>query len=118
MSGLCCRFEEADHLLYATALEADFAAHKQPDAPAPEAEGRCPYHVGGVCTAREGRPIGCRTYFCDPTTEVALQEVHEETLARLRAMERSLGYPAAYAPFPALLEARGVGCDRAQEDGA
>lgn len=109
LSGDCCRFEQAGHELFATALEADYAAWRHPDAPAPEAPGRCPYHVAGRCTAREGRPLGCRTYFCDRRTEDELAEAHEHFLARLRALERELGYPAAYGRFPALLAARGVG---------
>lgn len=107
--GVCCRFEEADHVLYATALEADYAAHRHPEAPAPEAEGRCPYHVRGRCTAREGRPLGCRTYFCDAGFTDAMEAVHERLLGEIRAIERDLGYPASYAPFPALLADRGVG---------
>ena len=107
--GICCRFEEADHVLYATGLEADHAAALLPEAPAPEAEGRCPYHVAGRCTAREGRPLGCRTYFCDPSLRDALEATHERFLARIREVERDLDYPAVYAPFPALLADRGVG---------
>ena len=34
--GVCCRFEEAGHELYATALEADYARDRHPEAPAPE----------------------------------------------------------------------------------
>lgn len=107
--GVCCRFEEADHVLYATGLEADYAAAKKPIAPAPEAEGRCPYHVKGKCTAREGRPLGCRTYYCDPSMQDALEATHERLLGEIRAIERDLSYPATYAPFPALLADRGVG---------
>lgn len=107
--GVCCRFEEAGHELFATALEADFAADRHPAAPAPLAEGRCPYHQGGLCTAREGRPLGCRTYFCDKRTESVLQEAHEHFLRRVREIERDCGYPVAYGRFPALLEARGIG---------
>ncbi len=116
MSGVCCRFEEAGHLLYATALETDYAVEHHRSAPEPEAPGRCPYHVQGVCTAREGRPIGCRTYFCDERTEDALQDVHEDYLARLRQIESKYGYPRAYAPFPALLEGRGVGVARTDKE--
>ncbi len=111
-SGLCCRFEEAGHELYATNLEADYAASKLPEAPTPEAEGRCPYHIAGVCTAREGRPVGCRTYFCDPNTQAQLEELHEEFLARVRLIEREHDYPAGYARFPAMLRVRGVGSER------
>ncbi len=114
MRGVCCRFEEAGHELFATALEADYAAERLPDAPAPEAPGRCPYHVGGSCTAREGRPLGCRTYFCDTRTTDVLEEVHAEFLERVRAIERRFGYPAAYGRFPAMLRARGVGVGPAE----
>lgn len=109
LRGVCCRFEEAGHELYATGLETDYAAHRHPDAPEPEAEGRCPYHVAGRCTAREGRPLGCRTYFCDRNTESVLQEAHEHFLARIRKIERETGYPVSYARFPAALAARGIG---------
>lgn len=109
LSGTCCRFEEAGHELFATALEADYAAARHPDAPSPEADGRCPYHVAGRCTARHGRALGCRTYFCDETRTDELQALHERFLAALRRIERETGYPAAYARFPALLAARGIG---------
>ena len=68
----------------------------------------CPYHVAGRCTAREGRPLACRTYFCDTRTESVLSEAHEHFLRRLRAIEREHAYPASYAEFPRLLAARGV----------
>jgi Fe-S-cluster containining protein len=104
--GVCCRFEEAGHELYATALEADYAAAEHPDIPEPEAPGRCPYHVAGRCTARAGRPLGCRTYFCDTRTTTVLEEAHEHFLTRVREIERDTGYPAAYGRFPDLLQAR------------
>ena len=70
---------------------------------------RCPYHVGGRCTAREGRPLGCRTYFCDTRTEDALAQTHELLLRRVREIARDTGYPEGYARFPRMLAARGVG---------
>ena len=84
--------------------------------PPAEAPGRCPYHQGGRCRAREGRPLACRTYFCDRRTESALAEAHEHFLARLRELEREAGYPRAYARFTGLVEARTAG--RASEDEA
>ena len=107
--GKCCRFEEADHRLYATRLEADYAAFCLPEAPAPEAAGRCPYHVKGRCTAREARPLGCRTYFCDTRTSTVLEEAHEHFLARIRELEVETAYPHAYASFPQQLLDRGIG---------
>ncbi|MEM7518063.1 MAG: YkgJ family cysteine cluster protein [Planctomycetota bacterium] len=109
MRGVCCRFEEAGHELFATGLEADYAAERLPDAPPPEAPGRYPYHVAGKCTARDARPLGCRTYFCDVRTTSVMEEAHEHFLRRLRTIERETGYPASYARFPELLKRRGVG---------
>jgi Fe-S-cluster containining protein len=107
--GVCCRFEEAGHELWSTALEADYAASRTPEAPPPEAPGRCPYHVQGACTARASRALGCRTYHCDARVRDAMEEEYELLLAEVRAIERAHGYPAAYARFPDLLVARGVG---------
>ncbi len=110
--GVCCRFEEAGHDLYATALEAEYALSRHPHRPEPEAPGRCPYHrssperPGGSCTAREGRPLGCRTYFCDAEPGAALEVEHETLLRQVRAIETKHGLPQAYAPFPELLERR------------
>ncbi len=111
--GTCCRFEEAGHELFATGLEADYAASRHPRSSSPEAPGRCPYHVSGRCTAREGRPLGCRTYFCDTRTSGVLAEAHEHFLAAIRRIERELGYPASYARFPELMLARGIGVEAA-----
>ncbi|MBL4771334.1 MAG: YkgJ family cysteine cluster protein [Planctomycetes bacterium] len=104
MSGLCCRFEEADHELYAGGLETDYAVHCHPDAPEPEAPGRCHYHVKGMCTARKGRPLACRTYFCDESKEDACVDVHEVFLKRLREIEDTCGFERTYARFPELLK--------------
>ncbi len=101
--GVCCRFEDAGHDLYATTLETDYAAHRHPTAPEPEAPGRCAYHVEGKCTAREGRPLGCRTYFCDTRTTSVMEEAHEHFLKRIRAIGEEFGYPVAYGNFPAAL---------------
>ena len=115
--GVCCRFEEAGHELFATGLEADYAAARHPAAPPPEAPGRCPYHVKGRCTAREGRPLGCRSYYCDTRTETVLAEAHEHFLARVRSIERETGYPPSYARFPDLLRARGIGVETSHAEG-
>jgi len=107
LSGLCCRFEEAGHELFAGGLETDLALAEHPELPEPEAEGRCPYHVAGRCTARAGRPLACRTYFCDESKEDALFELHERYLKRVRAIEAEHGYDRVYSRFPALVQAYG-----------
>ncbi|MGH7149455.1 MAG: hypothetical protein ACREIU_02090 [Planctomycetota bacterium] len=108
--GLCCRFEEAGHELFATDLEVDYAASLHPVAPPPEAPGRCPYHRGGLCLAREGRPLGCRVYFCDPGYAKEMPEVHERAYAEIRAIAAAAGYEHRYRRFPeALADRRGIG---------
>ncbi len=106
LSGRCCRFEEFGHELFATGLEADYALEQArrggAELPVPEGAGRCPFHQGGRCTEREGRALGCRTFFCDAEAREALEELHERYLARLRQID----YPPAYARFPDLLAAR------------
>ncbi len=109
LSGLCCRFDEAGHDLYATGLEADYAVYCQPVAPEPEAPGRCAYHVQGRCTARAGRALGCRSYYCDADKTEALLDLHERYLRRVRDIEAEVGYPSSYGRFPEQLLARGVG---------
>lgn len=104
--GVCCHFESYGHELWATALEVDYALRCHPDPPPPEGIGRCPYHVEGRCAARVGRPLGCRTFFCDPVGEAERQALHEELLARIRLIERKTGYPASYGEFPELLRRR------------
>ena len=99
--GVCCHFETAGHEPWATRLEVEYCLEHHPEPAEPAAPGRCPYHQGGRCTAREGRPLGCRTYFCDPDLEDAFREEHEALFAELRDLEAEHGYPHGYAPFPA-----------------
>ncbi len=104
--GVCCHFEEAGHELMATALEVDYCAQQHPNAPAAAGPGRCAYQVEGMCTARKGRPLGCRTYFCHAGYSDALEAGHEEFLAEIRAIERRHGYSSTYGRFVELLAAR------------
>ena len=114
LSGRCCRFDEFGHELFATALEADYAVSRAPDLPAPEGPGRCPYHQGGRCTNREGRALGCRTFFCDGDRTEELEALHARYLDRARAID----HPPAYGRFPALLEARGKKATGPPSEGA
>ncbi len=85
LSGRCCRFREAGHELYLTALEfEEMVAHG--GFPAGQ-EDRCPWYQGGLCANREGRALACRSYFCSDETSSAavterwhkaIRELHEE----------------------------------------
>jgi len=100
--GECCRFGPDRPVLFASALElgvlvesAGPPAAERPVPPGgPDAPWRCPYQDGPVCTARSGRPLGCRTYFCDPAARARGEEVHAEAMDEIReiAARRKSGW--------------------------
>ncbi len=103
--GACCRFDRTRPVLFASLLEMALLLGEPPPAGAdpidpgePDAPWRCPYQVGDACTARERRPLGCRTYFCDPAARAEGEALYEGTLARLRAIAREAGVPWWYGP--------------------
>lgn len=106
--GLCCHFDAYDHRLYVTSTElAYFLSGFSDDLTAPENDGYCPYQVGGRCTAREHRPLGCRVFFCDPNSQSWQPGLTESMLVRLRAIGRAHDLPDAYADWTASLRALG-----------
>lgn len=98
ISGRCCRFEPAGHQLWASSLELAFAREAAGSVPAAP-PGACPWHVGGLCTLRAGRPLGCRTYFCDPAWTAAGQELHEASHQELVALHERFGRAYRYERF-------------------
>lgn len=101
-SGRCCRFEASGLTLFATRLEVDLWARGWDPARHPwRGDSHCPFFVGGRCENRDGRPLGCRIYFCDPRWTGPRQETRSaEFHARLRRLHEATG--AAYAYGPAL----------------
>lgn len=84
LRGQCCDFEAAGHRLYASRMEAErFAAGIDLTGWDPDS-GLCPAWKDRRCTAREGRPSACRTYFCDPDFEEATGELTERYVTRLK----------------------------------
>ncbi len=90
--GACCRFGPDRPVLFASALEIAYllALAGAPEAErlvvpgGPDAAWRCPYQEGDRCTARAGRALGCRTYFCDPSARRRGEEVHAEAFDEIR----------------------------------
>lgn len=101
LSGRCCRFEEWDHTLFLSGIEADMLLAEAPPACRPlDGGATCPWQDGhGRCTAREARPLGCRVYFCDPTYQETGQALSETYLSRLKSVAAAHDLPWNYAPL-------------------
>lgn len=95
-SGRCCRFREAGHELFLTALE--YAGMVGCGGAGGEGEGEageiCPYLEKGLCANREGRALACRTYFC--SDEGLAAEVTERFHREIRALHDEFGLPYVY----------------------
>ena len=85
-SGRCCRFTEYGHTLFISHFEAEILLESAPPFARPVSRDGCPFQVGGLCTAREARPLGCRIYFCDPAYESRMSEITEAAVAGLKAV--------------------------------
>jgi len=106
--SLCCHFDAYDHRLYVTSTElAYFLSGFSDDLLSPENDGYCPYQVGGRCTARQHRPLGCRVFFCDPDSQSWQPGLTESMLIRLRAIGKAHDLPEVYADWTASLRELG-----------
>ncbi len=125
-SGRCCHFEAYGHRLYATRLELEYfrtvemTPPVQPAGaePPPEAQKQapnhtsnfplplltdsgeitpgCPWQVNELCTARTGRPLGCRIYFCDRASTHWQNNAYERYHRLLKILHDKAGLPYAY----------------------
>ena len=104
--GRCCRFTEGGIVLFASALE---LAHLVATAGMPcavtfvsggavNSAWSCPYQKGNLCTAREARPLGCRTHFCDPGAGALGRRLHVGALDEIRRIAHEHGYAWWYGP--------------------
>lgn len=97
--GACCDFARFDHVLCTTAWEAavlrDLHGPRASVSPA-----GCPYQEAGRCAAREGRPLGCRLYFCRPGDAAeALETLSIRYHEALETLHRTHGVPWRYGPL-------------------
>lgn len=96
--GLCCRFAEFGHRLYVTEPERRYFAEGMAAEwrPADPDQADCPYHVGGVCTARRHRPLGCRIFYCDEAAQAWQGPEYERFLTELKDIGRAFDLPYFY----------------------
>lgn len=110
--GRCCRFRPGGIVLFASSLEmaALIAEAGPPDADRFVRGGVvagkwiCPYQAGNLCAARQVRPLGCRTYFCDADAGERGRALHADALHQVRAIARVHDYPWWYGPAKVYLD--------------
>ena len=137
-SGRCCKFNTYDHLLYVTGLEIAWFLlnHANPpetqaakrasnttesvvlpvlptaQSPLPKARDSlpdaCRYQIDGLCSTHAIRPLGCRVFFCQSTTEAWQHDTYEHFLKRLTDLHEAHGVAYRYMEWRAgLIEADG-----------
>lgn len=98
--GACCNFEEFDHVLYASVLEVAYIASNVDARLEDLPDGRCPFHLGGKCTIRKYRTVGCRVFYCDGvfnrTTGVDMYEKYHK---KIKALTMKYKMEWGYMPF-------------------
>jgi Fe-S-cluster containining protein len=99
LSGRCCRFDEYGHTLFLARSEAEILLQ---DGIPPDSEistASCPFQINNLCTAREKRPLGCRTYFCDPEYQDAMPDVSEALIRELKTLHDQADVAWEYRPL-------------------
>jgi hypothetical protein len=113
LSGRCCDFARFGHELFATDLEVAYLRRTGAEA-RNAAEELCPFWVERRCTARAGRPLGCRVFFCDERYQQVMHEVGERYHARVREIIERYDLSYRYGRFVRLArEVPGSGHPRA-----
>lgn len=94
--GCCCKFDLAPFRLFLSTGELALLTARRPPSPQNLRWNRCPYQVGPRCAAHALRPLGCRTYFCDPRAPSAMADVYEAAHASIRLLHESNGLNYLY----------------------
>jgi Fe-S-cluster containining protein len=108
-SGNCCRFEEYQHRLYVTGLEAAYTVQRLPQpitSPAiqeAKQRGGCPFQSANLCSVHTIRPLGCRIFYCDQTAQGWQEELCERMLAEVRRIHDRHAIPYRYGEWRAML---------------
>lgn len=111
-SGRCCNFESYGHRLYVTGLEAAWCIQQlgpeHPElSPAAVADavrrGGCPFQIGTLCGVHAIKPVGCRTYFCDPRAEGWKEALTERAHGMVKDLHEASSIPYRYMEWRAML---------------
>jgi Fe-S-cluster containining protein len=97
-SGDCCDFDAFGHRLYASTLEAEWFFRSSPRQRANENPRHCPaWGADRLCKARDGRMLGCRTFYCGDHRNGDPNELYERYYRRVKEIHERHGIPFRYA---------------------
>jgi Fe-S-cluster containining protein len=99
LSGRCCRFKEYGHTLFISRPEAELLLENGLPPGAVVNDEGCPFQIGGLCTARDRRPLGCRVYFCDPNYAGRGEQLSEDYIRRLKNLHEATETDWEYRPL-------------------
>ena len=113
-SGRCCNFKATGHLLYVTGLEAAYAVTRlTPAHPSLTqqalteaiASGGCPFQINNTCGIHTIKPLGCRIYFCDKSSQDWQHDLSETPLTSIRALHDQHHLDYRYGEWRIMLNA-------------
>jgi Fe-S-cluster containining protein len=115
MSGRCCNFDEYGHRLYVTTLELAVFLYDYLDRPliqlrqlAENWDGQtCPFQKGKLCSVHTMRPMGCRLFFCDPSSNQWQNDQYEQFHCQLKRLHEVLIVPYFYVEWRTALSMLG-----------
>ena len=94
--GACCKFDLTEHRLYVSTGELALLSIVPPPRPNRCRRRRCPWQTGPRCDARNNRPLGCRTFFCDKRQKDFRDDFYERTYREIRSLHQRYCLPYAY----------------------
>lgn len=97
--GKCCDFGKADYALYSSTVELAYLNAGQSQAAPTLEQGVCCFRDSAKCTVHEVRPLGCRTFFCDPKYKPLEQDLYHKYYRRIQSLADRHGVSWEYAPF-------------------
>ena len=95
-------FDAFGHRLYATTLESEYFFRNSPQQRANQNPRHCPaWGSDRMCKARQGRMLGCRTFYCGEHKNGDPNEIYERYYRRIKDVHERHGIPFRYADVTA-----------------
>lgn len=85
--GSCCEFSKETHLLFASRIEWEYLFYCHGSCENID-ETTCPFIKESKCTARDGRTLACRIFFCDSLKKDEREQLYEKYLDRIKELHK------------------------------